>query len=282
MAPEQLANLRDLDARTDIWGLGVVLYQMLTGRLPFPARSLLELTEQLRNETPCLACRLREDVPESLSRVLARCLEKRREDRWPSVAELLAQLRPFTSPAGASSLESGDSACARAFDPPDIALGETLEGTSDLRFEAGSSADPLRSLPALALPSEQVPRWLPRGVEWAFSLALLSGLSYSVWSHVRGSSLAAGAAGAALETSSRSQTSPLPSPGEPAPIVEPPPLNGAPQFSPPNNSTRVPPARPAPPVERKRPRRATAPEPSKTAEPEAPLEALPIDRQLDW
>jgi serine/threonine-protein kinase len=93
MSPEQLKSTRDVDARTDIWALGVIVHELLTGKVPFDGDGLPELYVNITTGPPP---RLdRPDVPEGLEAVIARCLEKAREKRYRNVAELALALAPF-------------------------------------------------------------------------------------------------------------------------------------------------------------------------------------------
>ncbi|WP_164018705.1 serine/threonine-protein kinase [Pyxidicoccus trucidator] len=100
MAPEQIRG-QAVDARTDLYSLGVLLYQLLTGRLPFEGTSAVEVEEQhLHAPPPRLGERVQ--VPPALEAVVQRCLAKRPEERWPDVPAFLEALRaalaPVTSP----------------------------------------------------------------------------------------------------------------------------------------------------------------------------------------
>jgi hypothetical protein len=100
MSPEQLKSSKSVDARTDIWALGVILFEVLTTRVPFEAETVTQLTAMVLQDTPRPVDELRPDVPKGLARIITRCLEKDPATRYPSVAELAAALDPFGSQRG--------------------------------------------------------------------------------------------------------------------------------------------------------------------------------------
>ena len=88
MSPEQAAGERDIDGRSDLYSLGVVTYQMLTGELPFSAPSVAGiLMKQITEPAPDLRIK-RPDIPEDLALAVARCLEKDPSNRWPTADAL--------------------------------------------------------------------------------------------------------------------------------------------------------------------------------------------------
>ena len=88
MSPEQAAGERNIDGRSDLYSLGVVTYQMLTGKLPFNAPSVAGiLMKQITEAAPDIR-RSRPDIPEDLALAVARCLEKDPESRWPTADAL--------------------------------------------------------------------------------------------------------------------------------------------------------------------------------------------------
>jgi serine/threonine-protein kinase len=92
MSPEQAAGEREIDGRSDVYSLGVVSYQMLTGELPFTAPTVAGiLMKQITEPAPDLRTR-RPDVPEDLALAVSRCLEKDPENRWPSADALRRSL----------------------------------------------------------------------------------------------------------------------------------------------------------------------------------------------
>lgn len=105
MSPEQMASARDVDTRTDIWAIGAILYELLTGQVPFNADTMPQLCAKiLQEEAPALR-NARPDAPDGLQEVVRRCLQKKPVDRYPSVAELAAALLPFAPSRSRLSVE---------------------------------------------------------------------------------------------------------------------------------------------------------------------------------
>ncbi|HEY6463331.1 MAG TPA: protein kinase [Polyangiaceae bacterium] len=105
MSPEQMQSSKNVDLRTDVWALGIILYELLTGRVPFDSETVTELAIRIATEpTPPMRAR-RADVPAGLERVILRCLEKSPDRRFRNVGELAAALVDFGSKRAAASLE---------------------------------------------------------------------------------------------------------------------------------------------------------------------------------
>jgi serine/threonine-protein kinase len=88
VSPEQLRSSKEVDAHTDVWALGLLLYQLITGYTPFYARSIPKLFAQIAREPAQPLRELRPEVPAELDAVVQRCLAKAPEDRFANAAEL--------------------------------------------------------------------------------------------------------------------------------------------------------------------------------------------------
>ncbi len=99
MSPEQMRSSRDVDARADVWSLGVVLFELLTKRWPFEAESMPELCLKVVSDPPVAIASLRTDVPKAMVDVIERCLQKDPAKRYANAAELASALEPLAPPA---------------------------------------------------------------------------------------------------------------------------------------------------------------------------------------
>jgi eukaryotic-like serine/threonine-protein kinase len=109
MAPEQAKGLPDLDARVDIYAVGVLLYRMVTGRLPFAAKTQEEIIQLILEGRPTPPRQLRSDIPPELEKVILKAMAQEREDRYPDARVFFAELMQAI---------------------PDITIGGTMQITS--------------------------------------------------------------------------------------------------------------------------------------------------------
>ena len=96
MSPEQMESAREVDSRTDIWSLGIILFELIAGHRPFGGQS--RCRRSVSGSPPIQPreyVRRRPEVPPGLEETISRCLEKRRAERFSTVAELAASLAPF-------------------------------------------------------------------------------------------------------------------------------------------------------------------------------------------
>jgi serine/threonine-protein kinase len=116
MSPEQLMG-QQLDGRSDIYALGIMTYELLTGRLPFDAKTPTEMITGHLKTIPPAPSKFRPEIPPELDAVILRCLEKNRDKRWANTAELRAALAPLMGDrSGPIALTPSPPAQAVAFD----------------------------------------------------------------------------------------------------------------------------------------------------------------------
>jgi serine/threonine-protein kinase len=105
MSPEQMTSSKSVDPRTDIWSLGIILFELVTGRPPFEGDDMMGLMMKIATGVPTSLLALRPDAPRAFEEVVMRCLEKDRERRVQNVGELATALGQFAPPRALGSVE---------------------------------------------------------------------------------------------------------------------------------------------------------------------------------
>ena len=169
MSPEQMRSSRDADARSDIWALGVVLFGLLTGRVPFEGQFLPEVCAAILGGKPLSLLELCPEAPAELEAVILRCLRAKPEERIQTVAELAEALHPFTPAHG----RARAARIARVADGAKrtIATSSTLESAPGAAPRA--ALEPLiqaNEVPEEPIASRKAAQHSPSPVSWSISL----------------------------------------------------------------------------------------------------------------
>jgi serine/threonine protein kinase len=154
MSPEQMRSARTIDARADIWALGVILHELITGIAPFDGTTMPDLLAAILQDPPPPLRQHRPDAPPGLEAIITRCLEKEPAARYADVAELTEALAPFGS---ASARLSADrvSRVIRPRSPSDARtpapiVRTTIPSVSELQGPASSAGSVTVSATATA------------------------------------------------------------------------------------------------------------------------------------
>jgi serine/threonine-protein kinase len=160
MSPEQVESSRNVDARTDLWSLGVVLYELIVGRPPFQGATFVDvLTKVAEGDPPDLLTNCPGAAPE-LAAVIRRCLERRREYRYQNAGELASALLPFGSERARLSYDSimGVIEVARDGRPSSSLTTDWQGSTSDYGDATTVDAPPLLSTMRVDAPERRIDR----------------------------------------------------------------------------------------------------------------------------
>jgi eukaryotic-like serine/threonine-protein kinase len=123
MSPEQVRG-QELDARTDLFSFGVVLYEMATGRAPFPGDTAGVIVDGILNREPTSLVGLNPSLPRELNRIIVKCLEKERDRRYRHASEIRDDLRQLQRDRESARFTSGPAASRRR--PPTLTERDTI------------------------------------------------------------------------------------------------------------------------------------------------------------
>jgi len=226
MSPEQMASARHADVRSDIWALGIILYEVLTQRLAFTADSMPELVVAVLHRTPDSLRAARPDVPQGLEAVVMHCLEKEPARRFPDIAALASALAPYGRDGSGELVERiSHSLERRSLPAVPSTTGPVLDASVSAPTVVGShtarSWTQSGTVIAKRVASSRRRAWTLAGLGLAVAIAVVvSGL---VWTHGRANETAASVPSGPAASPSAAQASPMGATGTPAePHAEPP------------------------------------------------------------
>jgi eukaryotic-like serine/threonine-protein kinase len=148
MSPEQMKSAKDADARADIWALGIVLYELLTGRVPFVGETVAEIIVKIATEAPEPLRTFRPHIAEGLETAFRRCTAKDRERRYRNVGELAVALLPYAPPSSRGAVEKtaaivqSAGLSPRAVSEPPSALAAQTQAAPTTEAGLGHTARP--------------------------------------------------------------------------------------------------------------------------------------------
>ena len=266
MSPEQLRSTRDVDLRSDIWAIGAILYELVTGARTFPGA--IPRVADILNAKFVPMQEARADVPEKLALIVARCLRAAPEERFASVADLAQELSPFAPPHAQAN----------------VARAVRWQATSPGAAPPASPVPPTNTTPVAHTETtpDLLPAPMPASGPSAIGIALAPTQAASSTTSKRGTFLTAGALAALIATTVAVAFVRAPTRGNGSavglvsPVTLPVPVSVSPTLAEPSavvgtvigaSPSVLPTASPAAPSAHARPRATPRAKPSSSAEP---------------
>ncbi len=148
MAPEQVrGESHRIDGRTDIWSLGIILYKMLTGRLPFQGKKFSELQQRITKVDPRPPRQLVPTLPDELERICLRCLEKLSSNRYGSTIELQEDLSSWLGQGDSTTWNPNETQIVHTSDPDSTRRNSDQEVGSQQSSSSSGSQPPVAVVP---------------------------------------------------------------------------------------------------------------------------------------
>jgi eukaryotic-like serine/threonine-protein kinase len=170
MSPEQLRGSSSVDLRTDIWSLGIILYELLGGESPFGGSSVVEVARAIIENAPKPLSSERRDLPTGLEDVITRCLRTNPDERYASVLELASDLAPFATKRDRESVRTIRGVLCGSLAPPPntpaegLATAPTIPPPAPLPSDAPVTTGLLSQHPSTIAP--RAPDATPRQRSW--------------------------------------------------------------------------------------------------------------------
>jgi len=235
MSPEQLRNAPNIDARADLWSLGVVGYELLSGTAPFDGDGVGEIFAAILEKTPVPLTERCPHVPAALADILAKCMRREPDERWTDAAAVARALAPFGSDSSSVTVDRAEQVLLRArmMTVPKTPLEtqrvvEAIDAAAKRAMVTGyEEPTPVLALARLKQPTDPTLAENISGKYHAF--ARRSPLKVGVTAAVLTMALGLGVLGAARGAPRRAVVlsemkplvAPTPRPPEPAPVPEP-------------------------------------------------------------